>query len=82
VVERIVEAVSTPFRWPRQYMPPFTCTHKRHSGSRPESSLLVDAANQTIPRMSANVIEGSYAKRRHHQGCACRDPISGDPGRP
>jgi len=40
MVERIAEAVSTPFRSPRQYMPPFACAHKRHSGSRPESSLL------------------------------------------
>jgi hypothetical protein len=29
-----------PSRSPRQYMPPFTCAHNRHSGSRPESSLL------------------------------------------
>jgi hypothetical protein len=40
VVEPIAEAVSTPSRSPRQYMPPFTCAHKRHSGSRPEPSLL------------------------------------------
>jgi hypothetical protein len=34
MIERIAEAVSTPSRSPRQYMPPFTGAHKRDDPAR------------------------------------------------
>ena len=44
-------------------MPPFACAHKRHSGSRPESSLWTGAAgNRQLQGMSEELVR-SFSKR-------------------
>jgi hypothetical protein len=44
-------------------MPPFACAHKRHSGSRPESSLLDRRrGNRQLQGMSEELVR-SFSKR-------------------